>query len=118
MAENKKEIIKQINESFETGSIEGFLAYCTEDFVWTIFGETIKKGKEEVRKWMSDMEGVEPPKIHSTETISEGDSLAAYGNLTMKNKDGQAEDYDYCDIYRFDNSKVAELKSYMVKTEK
>ena len=35
----------------------------------------------------------------------------------MKDKDGKAGQYSYCDIYRFQNEKIVELNSFVVKLE-
>jgi hypothetical protein len=34
----------------------------------------------------------------------------------MKNKEGLTESFSYCDVYRFEGGKIAELTSYVVKT--
>ena len=54
--------------------------------------------------------GVEP-------VIAEGDFVVARGDMTMKDKDGKTVPYSYCDVYRFQGDKIAELNSFVVKTE-
>lgn len=117
MAENYKEIIEKINKSFEEGDTEGFLSECTDDFAWVMVGEESHKGKESIRSWMSQMKGMEPPKISSTNVIADGENVAAHGEMTMKNESGETVNYEYCDVYRFEDGKVAELRSYVIKTK-
>ena len=89
MSEKNKEIIKKVDKSFEEGNSEGFLDHCAENIEWTMVGDTTKKGKEEIREWMSSMEGSEPPKITGKNLIAEGETVAAHGEMTMKNKSGE-----------------------------
>jgi uncharacterized protein len=37
--------------------------------------------------------------------------------MIMKEKDGKTVPYAYCDIYRFRDGKIAELNSFVIKTE-
>lgn len=115
MSEANKQIVEKINESFTKGNTEGFLEQCTEEVVWSMAGETRKEGKTAIREWMSQMEGMEPPKFTVDEIIAEGNSVACRGDMTMKDEKGVEGKYSYVDFYRFRDSKVAELTSYLVK---
>ena len=115
MSDANKQIVEKINDSFTKGNTEGFLENCSEDIVWSMIGETKKEGKTAIREWMSQMEGMEPPKFTVDEIIAEGDSVACRGDMTMKDEKGVEGNYSYVDFYRFQNGKVAELNSYVVK---
>src|SRR4030095_14900571 len=115
MSKNK-EIVQKVNESFAEGGVEAFLSQCADDVVWTIIGDRTVKGKNAIREWLSSMD-MEPPKLTVDNIIAEGDFVTAYGNMTMKEKDGKRVPYAYCDIYRFRRGKIAELHSFVVKTE-
>lgn len=115
MSEANKQIVERINASFMEGNTEGFLDQCSEDVVWTMVGEKITSGKAAIRDWMSQMEGCEPPVFTVDQMISDGDSVACYGDMTMKGEDGVEGKYSYCDIYQFSDGKVAELRSFIVK---
>ncbi len=112
---NKKEIVEKINQSFTDGKPEDFLSHCTEDVAWTMAGEGTQKGKKAIREWMSQMEGMEPPRFTVDKIIAENDSVVCFGDMTMKDDKGVEGKYSYCDAYRFDGDKVAELKSFVVK---
>ena len=43
--------------------------------------------------------------------------MTAYGDMNMKEKDGSKAPYSYCDIYRFRGDKIAELSSFVIKTQ-
>jgi ketosteroid isomerase-like protein len=39
-----------------------------------------------------------------------------YGDMTMTDpSDGKTKTYSYCDVYRFEGDKIAELNSFVVK---
>lgn len=118
MSEKNKDTVRKVNETFLNGNFEGFLDYCTDDVQWTIVGDASNKGKEKIRQWMRSMPDSEPPKFDVIDpVIAEGDFVVARGNMTMKDKDGKPGQYSYCDIYRFSDDKIAELNSFVVKTE-
>ncbi|QDK79776.1 nuclear transport factor 2 family protein [Spirosoma sp. KCTC 42546] len=115
-AEKNKAILKKGNAAIAAGDNEGFLSFCTDDTEWTFVGDKILKGKEAVRQWMA-AEYVEPPTNTVVTLIAENDFLTALGYLTMKDKDGQEAHYEYCDIWRFRDDKIVELKAFVVKIE-
>lgn len=120
MLEKNKEIVEKVNTAFLKGNFEGFLEFCADDVIWTIVGDRTIKGKQAIRQWMKSMaaENSEPPKFTVADpVIGEGDFVAARGDMTMKDKDGKTVPYSYCDIYRFQNDKIVELTSFVVKTE-
>ncbi|MBK8466607.1 MAG: nuclear transport factor 2 family protein [Chloracidobacterium sp.] len=114
MSTRNKEIIEDVNKSFEENKPETFLDHCTDDIEWTIAGDTAKKGKDAVREFMASMGECEPPKIGVNKIISEGDSAACYGDMTMRENEVETT-YSYCDIYRFDGEKIAYLQTFIVK---
>lgn len=116
MSDQNKQIIEMVNAAFSENKIENFLSFCAEDVVWTMVGEKTVEGKDAIRKWMDSMKPAEPPKFTVNAVIGEGDFGMAYGDMTMKGKDGKEAPYSYCDIYRFQNGKIIELKSYVINT--
>ena len=116
MSTKNKEIVEKVNASFAEGGVEGFLSQCADDVVWTIVGDRTVTGKTAIREWMASM-NIEPPKFTVNNIIAEGDFVTAYGDMTMKEKDGKTVPYAYCDIYRFREGKIAELNSFVVKSE-
>jgi len=118
MSDKYKEIVKEIDASFAKNEMEGFFKHCAENIEWKMVGDKTTKGLEAIREWMASMPEGEPPKINARNIIVEGDSVAAYGNMTMKNENGENVVYDYCDVYQFENNKIIELNSFVIKTDK
>ncbi|HLA96209.1 MAG TPA: nuclear transport factor 2 family protein [Pyrinomonadaceae bacterium] len=115
MSDKNKEIVKKINESFSAGNTDGFLEHCTDNVVWNMVGDKETKGKAAIKEWMSQMDGMEPPKFSVDKIIAEGVSVICYGEMTMKGEDGKDGKYSYVDAYEFSGDKVADLRSFVVK---
>ena len=116
MSEQNKATLEKANRAITQGDYDGFLSYCTDDTKWTFVSEKTLKGKAAVRKWMSSSYQ-EPPIFTVTELIAEGDLVTALGNMIMKNKNGKSEEYAYCDVWRFRDGKMAELKAFVIKIQ-
>lgn len=116
MSNNNKAILEAANAAIAQGNYEGFLSFCTDDTEWTFVGDRTLNGKEAVRQWMAT-EYVEPPLNIVANLIAEGDFVTALGDLTIKDENGKAADYSYCDIWRFRDGKMVELRAFVIKTE-
>ena len=114
MSAKHKEIIEKVNKGFENNDVEAFLGFCADDIQWQMAGDQPKNGKESIREWIKSVPDMGPPKINTTAIISEGNSAACYGDMTMKEKD-EENFYSFCDIYRFSGDKIVELRSFAVK---
>lgn len=116
MADTNKQIVEKVNAAFAENNPEVFLGFCKDDVKWNMVGDEIRTGVDTIREWMKSMGDMEPPKFTVENLFGEGDIVAANGDMTMKNKEGKDESYSYCDVYKFEDGKIAELTSYVVKT--
>jgi ketosteroid isomerase-like protein len=112
--QQNKATIAKVNDAFRQNNTEAFLAACTENVLWTMVGDSTVKGKDGIRKWMASMPG-EAPKFTIKQTVAEGDYVTCIGEMTMKDKDGRVGPYSFCDVYRFEGDKIAELNAFVVK---
>jgi len=117
MSEINKEILKKANLAVTNGDNEGFLSFCTEDVIWIFIGDQTIEGKEAVRQYMKKTY-VEPPRFMVENLIAEGDYVTAIGKISLKDKSGKMTHYNYCDVWRFENGKMAELKAFVIETDK
>ncbi|KYC44117.1 ketosteroid isomerase [Scytonema hofmannii PCC 7110] len=115
MLGKNKAILEEANAAISEGNNEGFLSFCADDMEWTFVGDKTLKGKEAVRQWMATTY-VEPPKFMVSNFIVEDDFVTALGDITMKDEDGKAAHYSYCDIWRFRGDKIVELRAFVIKT--
>jgi len=116
MSENNKILLEKANAAITEGDNEGFLSFCTNDTEWTFVGDKTLQGKEAVRQWMATTY-VEPPKFIVENLIAEGDFVTALGKISLKDEEGKTADYSYCDVWRFHDGKIVELKAFVIQTE-
>ena len=118
MAANRREIVQRINEGFAENNLEKVLSFCSDDLIWTMVGDTTVRGKDAIREWMASMDP-QPPTITIRQTVVEGDSVVACGDMSMQEKNGGTPvPYTFCDVYRFAGDKVAELTAFVIRTDK
>jgi uncharacterized protein len=118
MASNRKEVVQRINEAFAKNDLEKVLSFCTDDFTWTMVGDTTVRGKDAIRKWMASM-NPQPPQFTIQDTVAEGDFVITRGDMKMQEKKSSPWiPYTFCDIYRFTGDKVAELTAFVIRTDK
>src|SRR5688572_24370751 len=108
MSKTHKEVLMEANEAIARGDFEGFLVHCTEETVWNFLGDRTLRGKEAVRRWMAETYQ-EPPKFKVHHLIADGEFLAAVGEITLKDHNGKEADFSYCDVWRFESGRMAEL---------
>ncbi|MCJ8155682.1 nuclear transport factor 2 family protein [Chryseobacterium sp. SSA4.19] len=111
---NNAALLHEANEFVKQGKYENFLAYCKEDTRWVFIGERVLSGKEELRAYMKEVYW-EPPVFTVDRTIEEGDFVTVTGEIRLTSKIGKYNYYDYCDVWRFNNGKIAELKAYVIE---
>ncbi len=113
---DNKTILEKANAAITEGNNEGFLSYCTDDTDWVFVGDKTLRGKEAVRQYMATAY-VEPPKFMVGNLIAEGEFVTAIGRISLKNENGVMVDYDYCDVWRFRDGKMAGLKAFVIETK-
>jgi uncharacterized protein len=116
MSQRNKSILQEANAAISKGNIEGFLSFCAEDIEWTTVGEETIKGKEALRQWMATAY-VEPPEYTLVNLIAEGDFLVALGDITLKDKEGKPRNHAYCDVWRFRDDTMVELRAFVVEAQ-
>jgi ketosteroid isomerase-like protein len=57
----------------------------------------------------------EPPAFSVDVVVADGDFVTCMGEMRM-NDGGEAVPYSYCDVWRFDGDRIAELKAFVIKT--
>jgi ketosteroid isomerase-like protein len=103
MSEKNKAVLVQANACVSRGDHEGFMSFCTDDTQWTFVGDQTLQGKEE------------PPVFNVENMIAEGEYVTMIGKISLKNEGGKIIDYAYCDVWRFQEDKMAELKAFVIE---
>ena len=118
MSADRKNTVEQINDAFAENNLDKVLSFCTDDLVWTMVGDTTVKGKDAIRKWIASM-SPQPPQLMIQQTVADGDVVITRGDMIMKDsKSGIAHTYSFCDVYRFEGDRVAELIAFVIRTDK
>jgi ketosteroid isomerase-like protein len=113
MSQDCKAILQQANAAIVAGDHEGFLRFCTEDTQWNFIGERTLQGKEAVRCYMAETYK-EPPKFEVHELIGAAEFVTAIGEITLKDAAGNPVRHAYCDVWRFRDGKLAELRAFVI----
>lgn len=108
------EILLKANQLVREGKYEEYLTYLTEGSKWEFVGERTLLGKEAVRQYIKEFY-LAPPLFDMERSIEQGDFVTAAGNISLKNEDGTYSHYRYCDIWRFENGKLAEVTAYVIE---
>ncbi len=110
--ENKR-ILELANEAVLNGDYELFLSFCTADTKWTFVGDQTLLGKEAIRAYM-EATYLAPPKFNVERIIAEGDFVVAIGEISLVDEKGKYADYSYCDVWKFREGKMSELKAFVL----
>ena len=111
---NNKAVLEAANSAFAKGDFEGFLSFCTDDTKWTYVGDLTIEGKEAVRKYLHDTY-TGSSQFTTEELIAEGDYVTLLGDIILKDENGKQTHYTVCDVWRFRDGKMAELKAFAIK---
>lgn len=107
-------ILHKANEFVKKGNYESFLMYCTQNTKWVFVGERTLEGRDKVREYMKEFY-LEPPVFTVENTIEDGSYVTVTGEITLKAANGTYNHYDYCDVWRFEDGKIAELKAFVIE---
>jgi uncharacterized protein len=117
MTLSNKEILIKANSYVTAGDNESFLTYCTDDATWEFIGDQTLVGKSAVRAYMAATY-IEPPKFDVEHIVAEADLVTVIGKISLKDANGQLTDYNYCDVWRFRDGKMAGLKAFVIEVKK
>ncbi|MFD0749879.1 nuclear transport factor 2 family protein [Mucilaginibacter calamicampi] len=113
MNTDNKAILEKANRAVAAGDNEGFLLFCTDDTKWEFVGEQTLQGKDAVRQYMAKTY-TEPPKFNISRVIADDDFVSVLGKISLKNEQGIMVNYSYCDVWRFSDGKMAELRAFVI----
>ncbi|MET0244700.1 MAG: nuclear transport factor 2 family protein [Flavitalea sp.] len=106
--------MEKANAAVSAGDHEGFLQFCTEDCRWVFLNDKTLAGKSEIRAWMKT-EYINPPKFQVERFISEEEFVVAMGEITITDAKGNSITSDYCDVWKFREGKMAELRAFVME---
>lgn len=115
MNTTSRNILEAANAEMAAGNPEGFLAYCTDDIRWEMVGDTLLLGKAEVLAWARRTYALAPPQFTADLWIVEDHWLAVHGEITVIDAQRGAVNSRYCDLWRIQDGKLAELRAFAIE---
>jgi len=109
-----KIILHNANQAISNGEHEIFLSYLSDNIQWNFLGDKILSGKEQISRYINETYR-KPPKFSVVNLVAEGDFVTAVVQIKIINNADQWVEYDYCDIWRFTDGKMLELKAFVIK---
>lgn len=107
--------IKAVDAAFAAGDTEAFLDKCSDDIVWDMVGEKVIKGKEDIRDFMSMCKDMSPTFTYHA-IFGDDENVSSTGHMKMKDADGKENEYEFCDLYKFADGRISEMRSFVVKS--
>lgn len=108
-----KEIVEQVLSGILEQNLEKALPFMSDEIKmgWPGFFD-LAPGKASVQEFFKDVPTIVSSSIG--ELIEEGNTVVGTGMVTSRSGDGTLRNSFFCDMYKLENQKVTEIKSYMV----
>jgi ketosteroid isomerase-like protein len=122
--EEKKTLVTQTWTSFGKGDIKSAFANMSDNVSWLVPGNTpgvsgLKRGKDEILKFMSGIGTVFPEGLQSEirRTYCDGDTVIVELTNRGKVSNGKSYENEYCFVFELEDGKVRRIREY-VDTQK
>jgi len=123
-AEEKKDLVIKTWTAFGKGDIKSAFANMDDNVSWLVPGTTpnisgVKKGKDEILKFMSGVGAVFPEGIKSEirRTYCDGDTVVVELTNRGKVSNGKSYENEYCFVFELEGGKIRRIREY-VDTQK
>ncbi len=92
--------------------------HVADDVCWDMPGTFSHVGKDAFRKEINNENFEGAPVITIKTEIADGDYAAVEGEVQCRKKDGGMFDAFFFDIYRLQDGKIKEMRSYVIEKNK
>jgi ketosteroid isomerase-like protein len=123
-AEQNKEMVKATWTAFGKGDLKTAFGNMADNVSWLIPGNIpgtsgVKKGKDEILKFMAGIGNVFPEGLQSEITRAYATEDAVILELTNRGKvnNGKFYENEYCFVFELENGKIRRIREY-VDTQK
>ena len=108
--------LHEFNEYWVREDTQAILDTVTDDIRFGMAGGKKVSGKADFKAFLEGMgEGATDTALDIANIIVDGEGAAVNGEIAMTDKDGRRRVYAFCDIYRLEGGKVAELTAYVLE---
>lgn len=109
-----RQFLREFNEYWVQEDIRAILDTVTDDITFSMIGGKSVSGKTEFEAFLGEMpDGNSDTSLSIANIIVDSDHAAVNGEISMTDKEGQRKTYGFCDVYRLEGGKVAELTAYV-----
>jgi len=112
------ELMREISAAFNSRDVERIVSYFAEDAVFCLargpepVGRTLR-GKAAIRQALADrFKQIPDMRWDGQDYILAGDRGVSLWTVRGKGADGEALNYQGCDIYRFEGGKIVEKNTF------
>ena len=104
-----------ISEQFSQGNFKDVYSFFEEAIEWNIIGNQLIIGKESVIEFCNKMlVEMESSILTNANILEAGNHIVIEGKCRYFNEKGEESFVNYCDIYRFEDSKIKTIASYCI----
>ena len=118
-AEQNKEMVKATWTAFGKGDLKTAFANMADNVSWLIPGSIagvsgVKRGKDEILKFMGSVGAVMPEGMHSeiTRAYADGDTVILEVTSKAKVSNGKSYENEYCFVFEVENGKIRRIREY------
>jgi ketosteroid isomerase-like protein len=105
----------ELSQQFSEGNFASCYDYFASDIQWKIIGDRMIKGKEDVMKFCKNMlKESANTTFKNSNMVVENNQIVVEGNCKFLNEDKTEGEVNYCDVYIFNEDKIAKITSYCI----
>ncbi len=117
--EQNKEMVKATWTAFGKGDLKTAFDNIADNVSWLIPGNIagvsgVKRGKDEILKFMGSVGAVMPEGMHSeiTRAYADGDTVVLELTSKAKVSNGKFYENEYCFVFEIENGKIRRIREY------
>ena len=112
--ENKS--LKEVSDAFSKGEFTSVYEYFDDHIKWNIVGSPPIISKVSVTAHCNKMlSEIASSTMNNTNYIVSDNTVVVQGYCSYTNQDNTPGRVEYCDIFRFNNTKLQEITSYIIE---
>jgi ketosteroid isomerase-like protein len=121
MSQENVEIVRRVYKLAESRGVEGLLELATDDIVWIsdprFPGGGRHKGKENVRRWLTELWIYDEVSIDVEEIIDLDDRALGITRFHGVSADAPPVDWPWCHLFAFRDGLISQAQSFLDRAE-
>jgi ketosteroid isomerase-like protein len=121
MSEQNVEVVRRVYKLAEARGIEGLLEFATDDIVWIsdprFPGGGRQKGKEEVRRWLTEIWIYDEISIDVEEIIDLDDRALAISRFHGVSAGRPPVDWLWCHLFAFRDGLISQTRTFLDRAQ-